>query len=102
MKMIMKAIRIHQYGGPEVLAQVETQRPTPGPNELLIKVHAAAVNPVDWKLRAGLVKDMFPLTFPSTGRNFGFNCSAAFAGTGHEIRRSRFVLWRPCQLVRPR
>ena len=62
----MKAIRIHQYGGPEVLAQVEMQRPTPGPNEVLIKVHAAAVNPVDWKLRAGLVKDIFPLTFPST------------------------------------
>ena len=40
-KMIMKAIRIHQYGGPEVLAQVEMQRPTPGADEVLIKVHAA-------------------------------------------------------------
>lgn len=62
----MKAIRIHQYGGPEVLAQVEMQRPTPGPDELLIKVHAAAVNPIDWKMRAGHVKEVFPLTFPST------------------------------------
>ena len=62
----MKAIRIHQYGGPEVLAQVEMQRPTPGPNEVLIKVQAASVNPIDWKLRAGYVKDVFPLTFPST------------------------------------
>jgi len=42
--MNMKAIRIHQYGGPEVLAQVEMQRPTPGHDEVLIKVHAAAVN----------------------------------------------------------
>ncbi len=62
----MKAIRIHQYGGPEVLAQVEMQRPTPGHDEVLIKVHAAAVNPIDWKMRAGHVKEVFPLTFPST------------------------------------
>ncbi len=62
----MRAIRIHQYGGPEVLAQVEMQRPTPGPNEVLIKVKAASVNPIDWKLRAGHMKDVFPLTFPTT------------------------------------
>ena len=65
-KMIMKAIRIHSYGGPEVLAQVEMQRPAPGANEVLIKVHAASVNPFDWKARAGYVKEFFPLTFPAT------------------------------------
>jgi NADPH:quinone reductase-like Zn-dependent oxidoreductase len=64
--MIMKAIRIHQYGGPEVLAQVEMQRPTPGPNEVLIRVHAASVNPFDWKARAGYMKEFFPITFPAT------------------------------------
>ena len=62
----MKAIRIHQYGGPEVLAQVEMERPTPGPNEVLIKVYAASVNPFEWKARAGYVKEFFPLTFPTT------------------------------------
>ncbi|PYJ79740.1 MAG: NADPH:quinone reductase [Verrucomicrobia bacterium] len=62
----MKAMRIHQYGGPEVLAQVEMQRPAPGVNEVLIKVHAASVNPFDWKARAGYVKEFFPLTFPAT------------------------------------
>src|ERR1043165_1616119 len=66
MKIIMKAIRIHSYGGPEVLAQVEMQRPAPGANEVLIKVHAASVNPFDWKARAGYVKEFFPLTFPAT------------------------------------
>ncbi len=66
MKMIMKAIRIHQYGGPEVLAQVEMQRPAPGANEVLIKVHAASVNPVDWKMRAGYMKDFLPLALPAT------------------------------------
>ncbi len=62
----MRAIRIHQYGGPEVLAQVEMQRPTPGANEVLIKVKAASVNPLDWKLRAGHMKDFLPLTLPVT------------------------------------
>src|SRR6266516_4865761 len=71
MKMIMKAIRIHQYGGPEVLAQVEMQRPAPGANEVLIKVHAASVNPVDWKMRAGYMKDFLPLALPRLlGRMF--------------------------------
>src|ERR1051326_4213751 len=66
MKLTMKAIRIHQHGGPEVLARVEMQRPGPGANEVLIKVHAASVNPFDWKARAGYVKEFFPLTFPAT------------------------------------
>jgi NADPH:quinone reductase-like Zn-dependent oxidoreductase len=65
-KMIMKAIRIHQYGGPEVLAEVETPRPVPGADDVLIKVQAAAVNPIDWKIRAGHVKEVFPLTLPAT------------------------------------
>jgi len=79
--MIMKAIRIHQYGGPEVLAQVELQRPTPGPNEVLIKVHAASVNPVDWKIRAGYMKDFLPLTLPAT-------LGADVSGTVEEVGSS--------------
>src|SRR5580704_16986691 len=62
----MKAIRIHQHGGPEVLAEVEMQRPAPGAKEVLIKVKAASVNPFDWKVRAGYMKEIFPLTFPAT------------------------------------
>jgi NADPH:quinone reductase-like Zn-dependent oxidoreductase len=60
----MKAIRIHNYGGPEVLRYEDTPRPTPGPGELLIKVHAASVNPIDWKIRAGYMKDIFPHKLP--------------------------------------
>ena len=78
----MKAIRIHQYGGPEVLAQVEMQRPTPGHDEVLIKVHAAAVNPIDWKMRAGYVKEVFPLAFPST---LGWDVSGTVEAAGDKV-----------------
>ena len=80
----MKAIRIHQYGGPEVLAQVETQRPTPGPNELLIKVEAASVNPFDWKVRAGYMKHFLPLTFPAT---LGWDVSGTVEEVGAAVTR---------------
>ncbi len=49
----MKAIQIHQYGGPEVLTYEDVPRPQPGPAEVLIRVRAAGVNPVDAKTRAG-------------------------------------------------
>ena len=60
----MKAIRIHNYGGPEVLQFEDAPRPTPGSGELLIRVHAASVNPIDWKVRAGYMKDYIPLPLP--------------------------------------
>jgi len=50
----MKAVRIERYGNEEVTTLAEVERPTPGDNELLVKVRAAAVNPVDWKIRDGL------------------------------------------------
>jgi NADPH:quinone reductase-like Zn-dependent oxidoreductase len=49
----MRAVRQHELGGPEVLAVEEVERPTPGPTEVLVRVAAAGVNPVDWKTRSG-------------------------------------------------
>jgi NADPH:quinone reductase-like Zn-dependent oxidoreductase len=60
----MKAIVVHQYGGPEVLKFEEYPDPIPGPGEVLVRVAAASVNPIDYKRRAGLTKDFYPLTFP--------------------------------------
>ncbi len=53
----MKAVRMHRYGGPEVLVYEDAPRPQAGQGEVLVRVHAAAINPVDWKIREGYGKD---------------------------------------------
>ncbi len=50
----MKAVRYHDYGGPEVLRYEDAPTPQPGPREILVRVHAAGVNPADRQIRAGL------------------------------------------------
>src|SRR5271169_6444152 len=60
----MKAVVVHQYGGPEVLKFEDYPDPVPGPGEALVRVAAASVNPIDYKRRAGLTKDFYPLQFP--------------------------------------
>ena len=60
----MKAIVVHQYGGPEVLRFEERADPAPGNGEVLVRVAAASVNPIDYKRRAGLTKDFYPIHFP--------------------------------------
>ena len=61
----MKAIRIHGYGGPEVLRLEDIPQPSPCPGELLVKVHAASVNPVDWNVRQGHMQQFLPLKLPA-------------------------------------
>jgi NADPH:quinone reductase-like Zn-dependent oxidoreductase len=60
----MKAVVVHQYGGPEVLKFEDYPDPVPGPGEVLVRVAASSVNPIDYKRRAGLTKDFYPLKFP--------------------------------------
>jgi NADPH:quinone reductase-like Zn-dependent oxidoreductase len=60
----MKAIVVHQYGGPEVLKFEEYPDPVAGPSEVLVRVAATSVNPIDYKRRAGLMKDFYPIKFP--------------------------------------
>ena len=60
----MKAIVVHEYGGPEVLKFEEYPDPDPGRGEVLVRVAAASVNPIDYKRRAGLTKDFYPIKFP--------------------------------------
>jgi NADPH:quinone reductase-like Zn-dependent oxidoreductase len=63
-EMNMKAIVVHQYGGPEVLKFEDYPDPVPGPGEVLVRVAATSVNPIDYKRRAGLTKDFYPMKFP--------------------------------------
>src|SRR5580658_5449713 len=60
----MKAVRIHEYGAPEVLRYEDAPRPIPAEGEVLVRVHAAAINPLDWKIRAGYVKNWLPYSLP--------------------------------------
>jgi NADPH:quinone reductase-like Zn-dependent oxidoreductase len=57
----MRAVRLHAFGGPDVLKIEEAPRPEPKDGEVLIKVHAAGVNPVDWKIREGYTNRKLPL-----------------------------------------
>jgi len=61
----MKAIVVYQYGGPEVLKFEDYPDPVPVPGDVLVRVAAASVNPIDYKRRAGLTKDFYPMHFPS-------------------------------------
>jgi len=56
----MKAIQVHVYGGPDVLELEEVPRPKPAPDEVLVRVYASGVNPVDWKIRKGYRQHSLP------------------------------------------
>jgi NADPH:quinone reductase-like Zn-dependent oxidoreductase len=62
---MMKAVRFSEFGGPEVLKIVDLPDPHAGPGQIRIAVHAAGINPTDWKLREGLMGGELPQT---TGR----------------------------------
>jgi NADPH:quinone reductase-like Zn-dependent oxidoreductase len=60
----MKAVLMEGYGGAEVLRFGEAPDPVAGPGEIVVEIHAASVNPADWKVREGLRRDSIPLAFP--------------------------------------
>ena len=78
----MKAIVLHQYGGPEQLRYEETERPAYGNNEVLVRVRATSVNPIDFKLRSGAARARMPLEFPAI---LGRDLAGEVVETGRDV-----------------
>jgi NADPH:quinone reductase-like Zn-dependent oxidoreductase len=78
----MKAVRFHEYGGPEVLRYEETGRPTAGPGQVLVKVAGTTYNPLDSAIRAGFMRDAIPVELPHT---LGIDLAGTVADLGEQV-----------------
>lgn len=78
----MRAVLAERYGGPEVLELADVPAPRVGPNGVLVQVHASSVNPVDWKLRKGLLAPLWKLRFPVI---WGCDCSGVVSEVGTAV-----------------
>ena len=78
----MKAVMMHEYGGPDVLKYENVPDPVPGKGEVLIRVAAASINPVDLGQRSGATKSFLPLELPAI---IGWDLSGTVVGLGPEV-----------------
>ncbi len=78
----MRAALLTRYGGPERLIIGGASRPTAGAGQVLIRVRAASVNPIDWKIRRGSLRFVHPLRFPHI---LGFDVSGDVEAVGPEV-----------------
>ena len=79
---MMKAVVLHEYGPPSNLMYEDFDEPVPARGEVLVRVHAASINPVDWKMRSGEAKERFPVTFPAI---LGRDVAGMVAGIGEGV-----------------
>ena len=75
-------MQFNGYGGPEKLRLTEVPLPSPGRNQLLIRLSASSINPIDWKLHSGMLRWVKPLRFPSTPC---FDFAGTISQTGNDI-----------------
>lgn len=78
----MNAVRLHDYGDPDVLVYESAPRPEPGPDDVLIRVQAAGVNPADWKMRQGYLRVQFPFPLPLI---LGYDFAGIVAAVGDQV-----------------
>lgn len=75
-------MQFNGYGGPEKLRLTEVPLPSPGRNQLLIRLSASSINPIDWKLHSGMLRWVKPMRFPSTPC---FDFSGTISDTGTDV-----------------
>ncbi|MCC6272616.1 MAG: NADP-dependent oxidoreductase [Deltaproteobacteria bacterium] len=82
----MKAVGIQRFGGREVLEILELPKPQPGPHEVLVQIRAAGVNPVDWKIREGLLEGRLPHAFPIV---LGWDAAGVVEAVGEKVHYAK-------------
>jgi len=87
----MKAVQLHGYGDVDQLHYEDVPTPKPGLGEVLVKVAVTSVNPIDWKIRRGYLKDVMPLQFPVI---LGRDVAGEVVETGADVSK-----WKPGQKV---
>lgn len=87
----INAIQVHDYGDADQLKLEQIPQPEPQEGEVLVRLHAAGVNPVDWKIRSGWMKDFRPITFPYVP---GADLAGVVAKVGSGV-----TAWQPGQEV---
>lgn len=81
---LMQAVVLEQYGGEENLKIDSIPRPKITADQVLIRVHAASINPIDWKIRQGMLKWIIPEQLPAT---LGFDASGEIAEVGYSAKQ---------------
>lgn len=91
MSETMKAVRFHDYGGPEAMQLEEVPKPVPAAGQVLVQVEGLGINPVDWKLRSGFARKRVPIALPAvpggdlSGRVVALGSAAMGFSVGDEI-----------------
>jgi len=89
----MQAATIYEYGGPDVFQLRQIDRPEPQEDQLLVRVQAAGINPIDWRIRSGGLRFLLPAKFPLV---LGFDVAGEVAQVGPKAAEQG---WQPGQPV---
>ncbi|MFJ3056056.1 NADP-dependent oxidoreductase [Herbaspirillum sp. NPDC087042] len=88
----IRSLQLMQYGGPESVRIASIAAPEAGPGQVLVRVHAAGINGLDWKLREGYVRDAFPLALPAVlGIELAGVVEEVGAGVTHLVKGDRVM-----------
>lgn len=78
----MKAVVINHYGSKEELHEILVEDPVPGPRQVIVKLSATSINPIDWKLREGYLKQLFDWPFPII---LGWDAAGVITEVGEQV-----------------